>query len=338
MLERARATENIEFLTPYVVEEFLPGEDGLLGIARAAQHRDRRGRASCRWPARSSRSGTSRSRRSCDGHRRRPTTSGYVVTEGKSTRTERPGRLRRRRPRRPHLPPGRHRRRLGLSGRAGRRVVPARQPRRAHARRARGHRRPRRGAVGARSARSRRGPRGLRRRREKPRSRRPRRSSSRADFKDGARSRGAPATARRRPRWRAPRSRRARPRRRGPDARRHPLDGLRHRGHGAGWRPRPVPGGTRAELGRQDGWTPPCPPRATTRTTTSSRSTRSRTALRRRHREVRALKGASPRTSPGPTSGIDRSVYRAPGSASALRRSRRSTSACRGCDVTARSS
>jgi thioredoxin reductase (NADPH) len=34
MLDRARATENIELLTPYVVEEFLPAEGGLLGSAR----------------------------------------------------------------------------------------------------------------------------------------------------------------------------------------------------------------------------------------------------------------------------------------------------------------
>jgi thioredoxin reductase (NADPH) len=34
MLDRARETENIEFLTPYVVEAFLPGDDGLLGSAR----------------------------------------------------------------------------------------------------------------------------------------------------------------------------------------------------------------------------------------------------------------------------------------------------------------
>jgi thioredoxin reductase (NADPH) len=34
MLERARATENIEFLTPYVVEEFLAGEAGALDRAR----------------------------------------------------------------------------------------------------------------------------------------------------------------------------------------------------------------------------------------------------------------------------------------------------------------
>ena len=34
MLDRARETENIELLTPYVVEEFLPGEGALLGSAR----------------------------------------------------------------------------------------------------------------------------------------------------------------------------------------------------------------------------------------------------------------------------------------------------------------
>jgi thioredoxin reductase (NADPH) len=34
MFDRAKATANIELLTPYVVEEFLPGEDGVLGSAR----------------------------------------------------------------------------------------------------------------------------------------------------------------------------------------------------------------------------------------------------------------------------------------------------------------
>jgi thioredoxin reductase (NADPH) len=34
MLDRARAIENIEFLTPYVAEEFLPAENGALGSAR----------------------------------------------------------------------------------------------------------------------------------------------------------------------------------------------------------------------------------------------------------------------------------------------------------------
>ena len=34
MLDRAKGIENIEFLTPYVVDAFLPGEGGLLGSAR----------------------------------------------------------------------------------------------------------------------------------------------------------------------------------------------------------------------------------------------------------------------------------------------------------------
>src|SRR4051794_12608411 len=34
MLERARSTQNIEFLTPYVVDEFAPDETGVLGVAR----------------------------------------------------------------------------------------------------------------------------------------------------------------------------------------------------------------------------------------------------------------------------------------------------------------
>src|SRR5215207_10709178 len=34
MFDRARDTENIELLTPYAVEEFLPGEAGMLGSAR----------------------------------------------------------------------------------------------------------------------------------------------------------------------------------------------------------------------------------------------------------------------------------------------------------------
>jgi thioredoxin reductase (NADPH) len=34
MLERARAIGNIEFLTPYAVEEFVPGEEGALAVAR----------------------------------------------------------------------------------------------------------------------------------------------------------------------------------------------------------------------------------------------------------------------------------------------------------------
>jgi thioredoxin reductase (NADPH) len=40
MLERARALENIEWLTPYVVEEFTRSEDGALGSARVRNVQD----------------------------------------------------------------------------------------------------------------------------------------------------------------------------------------------------------------------------------------------------------------------------------------------------------
>ena len=90
MLERARATENIEFLTPYVVEEFLRRRRRRAGPRAAAQRRDRRDARSCRWTAPSSRSATSRSRRSSTGIVD-PDEDGYVVTEGKSTRTNVPG-------------------------------------------------------------------------------------------------------------------------------------------------------------------------------------------------------------------------------------------------------
>ena len=48
MLERARATENIEFLTPYVVEEFLAGENGALVHAPACATPRPARSASCR--------------------------------------------------------------------------------------------------------------------------------------------------------------------------------------------------------------------------------------------------------------------------------------------------
>ena len=75
MLERARAIPNIEFLTPYAVEEFSGGEGGSLAVARLRNMSRRidprdRGR-----PAHSSRSGTSRSRNSSRA-RSRPTPPG----------------------------------------------------------------------------------------------------------------------------------------------------------------------------------------------------------------------------------------------------------------------
>jgi thioredoxin reductase (NADPH) len=40
MLERARALPNIEWITPYVVDEFAPGENGALGVARLSHTGD----------------------------------------------------------------------------------------------------------------------------------------------------------------------------------------------------------------------------------------------------------------------------------------------------------
>ena len=145
MLERARAEENIELLTPYVVDAFLEGDGPYERIARLKHTRD---------------GGDSRSRSAVRfiaiGHEPQSAVvagqveldeNGYVVTEGQLDAHEAARRLRRGRPRRPHLPPGDHRGRLRLPGRPRRRVVPARQPRGPDAR---GHAdgRPRRGPVG----------------------------------------------------------------------------------------------------------------------------------------------------------------------------------------------
>ena len=91
MLDRARAVENIELLTPYVVEEFVAGEDGALGDRARAPRRDRRdARAS---PATGAfiaigHEPQSRARRGPGGD---STPSGYVITDGRSTRTNLPG-------------------------------------------------------------------------------------------------------------------------------------------------------------------------------------------------------------------------------------------------------
>ena len=91
MLERARAIDNIEFLTPYVVEEFARRRDGAARArARAAQRRDRRDARAARSTAPSSRSATSRSPRSSRGQVR-PTTRATSSPRARSTRTELPG-------------------------------------------------------------------------------------------------------------------------------------------------------------------------------------------------------------------------------------------------------
>ncbi len=89
MLERAQNTENIEFLTPYVVEEFLSGESGALDRAKL----------------RNTETGEERELGMSGafiaiGHEPQSEIvegivgtdeDGYVVTEGKSTRTDVPG-------------------------------------------------------------------------------------------------------------------------------------------------------------------------------------------------------------------------------------------------------
>ena len=132
MLERARATENIEFLTPYVVEEFLAGDDGALDRARV----------------RNVETGETRELPMngafiAIGHEPQSEIvqgivetdeNGYVVTEGKSTRTNVPGFFAA-----GDLVDHTYRQAVtaagsGLHGRARRRVVPARQPQGADAR------------------------------------------------------------------------------------------------------------------------------------------------------------------------------------------------------------
>ena len=148
MLDRARETENIELLTPYTVDEFLPGEGGMLGSARLRN-------TETGEDARDPHVGRVRGHRPPAAVRDRGRASstldenGYVAVDGRSTRTRRARHVRRRRPRRPHVPPGHHGRGHGLPGRAGRGVVPARQPARPDAGGARAHGRPGRGAVGA---------------------------------------------------------------------------------------------------------------------------------------------------------------------------------------------
>jgi len=89
MLERARAAENIEFLTPYVIDELVGGEDGALGRAVV---RDVETGETRELPT----SGAF----IAIGHEPQSELvsaivetdeNGYVVTEGKSTRTNRPG-------------------------------------------------------------------------------------------------------------------------------------------------------------------------------------------------------------------------------------------------------
>ena len=89
MLDRARSTDNLELLTPYTVDEFVAGEDGALALARG----------------RHAESGEQREIEAAGafvaiGHVPQSELvvgqvdmdeAGYVITEDKSTRTNRPG-------------------------------------------------------------------------------------------------------------------------------------------------------------------------------------------------------------------------------------------------------
>ncbi len=89
MLDRARAVENIEFLTPYVVEHLLPGENGALGQAQLRNTASGETRAvalSGVFVAIGHVPQSELVRGKIDVDE-----DGYVVVEGRSTRTNRPG-------------------------------------------------------------------------------------------------------------------------------------------------------------------------------------------------------------------------------------------------------
>jgi thioredoxin reductase (NADPH) len=89
MLERARAADNIEFLTPYVVEEFVASDNGALGHARlrnleTGDERDLEMSGAFIAIGHMPKSELVRDQVDVDEN-------GYVITEGKSTRTNLPG-------------------------------------------------------------------------------------------------------------------------------------------------------------------------------------------------------------------------------------------------------
>jgi thioredoxin reductase (NADPH) len=89
MLERARSTENIEWLTPFVVEEFVAAEGGALGHARVKNVETEEIRELPMSGAfiaigHEPQSHIARGQVETDDE-------GYVITEGRSTRTKLPG-------------------------------------------------------------------------------------------------------------------------------------------------------------------------------------------------------------------------------------------------------
>jgi thioredoxin reductase (NADPH) len=89
MLDRAKAVENIELLTPYVVEEFLPGEDGVLGSARV-RNLDTGEERSLPMAGAFVAVGHVPQSEIVDGLVETDE-NGYVVVEGRATRTDVPG-------------------------------------------------------------------------------------------------------------------------------------------------------------------------------------------------------------------------------------------------------
>jgi thioredoxin reductase (NADPH) len=89
MLERARTTENIEFLTPYVVDEFVAGENGALGHAlvrnvETGETRELPMTGAFIAIGHEPQSELVKGQVQTDDE-------GYVITEGRSTRTGKPG-------------------------------------------------------------------------------------------------------------------------------------------------------------------------------------------------------------------------------------------------------
>src|SRR5438270_2341768 len=89
MLERARAIPNIEWLTPYVVEEFLPGDAGSLNTARLRNTSDSSARDLEITGAFIAVGHEPQSQLVAGQVEIDP--AGYVVTQGKSTLTSVPG-------------------------------------------------------------------------------------------------------------------------------------------------------------------------------------------------------------------------------------------------------
>jgi len=89
MLERARALDNIEFLTPYVVEEFVAGDDGALGHA-VVRNLDTDETRELPMTGAFIAIGHEPQSALVDGQVETDA-EGYVVTEGNSTLTNRPG-------------------------------------------------------------------------------------------------------------------------------------------------------------------------------------------------------------------------------------------------------